>query len=67
MYKVSFDKGINFTFLDMKLRAGNYIIVVKNITAFESKYRLGLNIAGQIPEALTTPAKESGCSMPLAR
>jgi hypothetical protein len=44
---VSFDKGIDFTFLDMELRAGDYILVVKDITAFETKYGQGLNIAGQ--------------------
>jgi hypothetical protein len=49
---VSFDKGIDFTFLDMELRADDYILVVKDITAFETKYGQGLNIAGQYTGSL---------------
>ena len=44
---VSFNKGIDFTFFDTELRAGDYILVVKDITAFKTKYGQGLNIAGQ--------------------
>jgi len=49
---VSFDKGIDFTFFDTELLAGDYILVVKDITAFETKYGQGLNIAGQYTGSL---------------
>jgi hypothetical protein len=44
---VSFDQGIDFTFADMELSAGGYVIVVKDIAAFETRYGQGLNVAGQ--------------------
>jgi hypothetical protein len=49
---VSFDKGIDFTFPDIELPAGVYILVVKDIAAFEARYGQGLNIAGQYSGSL---------------
>ena len=44
---VHFAQGIEFTFGNITLPAGAYILVVKNIAAFESRYGPGFNIAGQ--------------------
>ena len=49
---VSFDKGIDFTFSDIELPADGYILVVKDIAAFENKYGQGLNTAGQYTGSL---------------
>jgi len=49
---VSFDRGIDFTFADMELSAGGYILIVKDLAAFESKYGQGLNVAGQYTGSL---------------
>jgi hypothetical protein len=42
-----FDQGISFTFPSMTLAAGARTLVVKNRAAFESRYGLGLPIAGE--------------------
>ncbi len=44
---VSFSEGIHFTFPNMSLAPGDYVLVVKNQPAFESRYGGGKNIAGQ--------------------
>src|SRR5262249_24989492 len=44
----AFDRGLTFTFSNyITLAAGDYVLVVKNRSAFESRYGLGLNIAGE--------------------
>ncbi|MBN2019971.1 MAG: lamin tail domain-containing protein [Sedimentisphaerales bacterium] len=43
---VKFDKGIDFTFGPNTLAAGQHILVVKNINAFQTKYGTGRYIAG---------------------
>lgn len=49
---VSFDKGIDFTFPDIELPAGGYILVVKDISDFEARYGQGFNIAGRYAGSL---------------
>jgi hypothetical protein len=44
---VSFDKGVHFTFADMELPPGGYVLVVKDTAVFQSKYGQGLNVAGE--------------------
>ncbi|MBN2181077.1 MAG: lamin tail domain-containing protein, partial [Sedimentisphaerales bacterium] len=44
---VKFTNGINFTFPSIELAAGEYIVVVQDKDAFETKYGSGINIAGQ--------------------
>ncbi len=39
--------GVTFTFPSMVLNAGQYTVVVGNQTAFESRYGMGISIAGQ--------------------
>ena len=43
---VRFTKGINFTFGDVNLAAGKYILVVKNQNAFEAEYGTARPVAG---------------------
>lgn len=52
LHLVSFDKGVDFTFFDTELHANDYVLVVKDITAFETKYGMDLNIAGQYTGSL---------------
>ena len=47
-----FDKGIDFTFGPNTLAAGQYILVVKDINAFQTKYGTGRYIAGQYSGSL---------------
>ena len=44
---VHFREGINFTFGNFYLNSEEYIVVVKDIDAFEAKYGSGINVAGQ--------------------
>jgi hypothetical protein len=44
---VKFTDGIHFTFPNMTLTAGDYVLVVENINAFVAKYGSGKNVAGQ--------------------
>ena len=39
--------GIDFTFPEMTLAAGDYVVVVNNIAAFESYYGTDINIGGE--------------------
>ena len=43
---VSFTNGIDFTFPDLNLAPGNYVIVVQDQDAFTAKYGIGFYIAG---------------------
>jgi hypothetical protein len=44
---VSFTNGIDFTFPDMELAPGDFVVVVENIDAFESRYGTSIPIAGE--------------------
>jgi hypothetical protein len=44
---VKFTEGIHFTFPNMTLTAGDYVLVVEDINAFVAKYGSGKNVAGQ--------------------
>jgi len=44
---VSFTNGINFTFPGIDLAPGEYIVVVQDRNAFETRYGSNINIAGQ--------------------
>jgi hypothetical protein len=43
---VRFTEGIDFTFPNIQLAAGQYVVVAGDQAAFESKYGTGINIAG---------------------
>ena len=47
LYLCEFTDGIRFTFPDMTLAAGQYVLVVENQAIFEARYGTGLNIAGE--------------------
>jgi hypothetical protein len=49
---VKFDKGINLTFGPNSLAAGQYVLVVKDISAFQAKYGTGRYVAGQYTGSL---------------
>ena len=44
---VKFTNGIDFTFPNMELAPGEYVVVVQDREAFETRYGTALNIAGQ--------------------
>jgi hypothetical protein len=44
---VSFTDGINFTFPNVELAAGQYTVVVRNRSVFEARHGRNINIAGQ--------------------
>jgi hypothetical protein len=44
---VSFTDGIDFTFEDFELSAGEYVVIVQDCDAFESRYGSVVNIAGE--------------------
>jgi len=47
LYLCEFTDGIQFTFPDLTLAAGQHVLVVENQTAFEARYGTGLTIAGE--------------------
>jgi len=47
LYLAEFTNGIDFTFPDITLAAGQYVLVVEDQAAFEAKYGTGYNIAGE--------------------
>ncbi|MFH1717995.1 MAG: lamin tail domain-containing protein, partial [Planctomycetota bacterium] len=49
---VSFTNGIDFTFPDVELAPGEYVLAVQDRTAFEGRYGSNLNIAGQYSGSL---------------
>jgi hypothetical protein len=49
---VKFDKGVNFTFGPNTLSLGQYILVVRDINAFNTKYGTGRPVAGQYTGSL---------------
>ena len=55
---VKFTDGIDFTFGDYLLNAGDYAVVVENRAAFEAKYGTGLNVAGEYRGSLSNGGEE---------
>lgn len=52
LINTAFTEGIHFTFPDMVLAPGGYLLLVKDATAFESLYGGGLPVAGEYAGAL---------------
>ena len=44
---VQFTNGIDFTFGDVDLAPGQYVLVVEDVNAFEARYGQGLPVAGR--------------------
>jgi hypothetical protein len=55
---VKFTDGIDFTFPDISLGAGQYAVVVRNQAAFEALYGTGITVAGQFTGALDNGGEE---------
>jgi hypothetical protein len=49
---VSFTNGIDFTFPDIDLAPGEYILIVEDVDAFTNKYGPDMNVAGQYTGSL---------------
>jgi hypothetical protein len=49
---VRFTNGIDFTFPSLELAAGQYVLVVKDVEAFATRYGTDLNIAGEYSGSL---------------
>jgi len=49
---VQFTNGIHFTFPPWELTAGEYVVVVRDLDAFEDQYGTDVNIAGQYTGSL---------------
>ena len=45
--RISFTNGIDFTFPNFELEAGEYVVIVRDQNAFESRYGSAVNIAGE--------------------
>jgi hypothetical protein len=56
--KVSFTKGIQYTFADTVLQPGQYLLLVQNKEIFENRYGTGLPIAGQFEGALNNAGEK---------
>jgi hypothetical protein len=62
---VYFSKGIEFTFPEMILEAGQYIVVVADETSFKAMYGQSINIAGEYSGNLSNSGEEIVLSIPL--
>jgi len=61
---VRLSDGIDFTFGQMLLDPGRYIVVVKNLTAFRSTYGTGVNVAGEYSGNLSNGGERIVLSIP---
>jgi hypothetical protein len=61
---VHFSKGIDFTFPEMVLEAGQYVVVAANLTAFQAAYGKNINVAGQYSGSLSNGGEEIVLSIP---
>ena len=62
---VRLSDGIDFTFGQMTLEPDQYVVVVKNLTAFQSTYGTGINIAGEYSGNLSNAGEKIVLSLPL--
>jgi hypothetical protein len=62
---VYFSKGIEFTFPEMILEAGQYVVVVADEASFKAMYGQNINIAGEYSGNLSNSGEEIVLSIPL--
>jgi hypothetical protein len=62
---VRLSDGVDFTFGQMLLEPGRYIVLVKNLTAFRSTYGTGINVAGEYSGNLSNGGERIILSLPL--
>jgi hypothetical protein len=61
---VRIEGGIDFTFGPMMLGPGEYVVVVENLAAFESRYGGLVNVAGQYDGRLSNGGEELDALLP---
>jgi hypothetical protein len=61
---VRLSDGIDFTFGQMLLEPGRFVVVVKNLTAFRSTYGTGVNVAGEYSGNLSNGGERIVLSLP---
>jgi hypothetical protein len=61
---VNFSKGIDFTFPEMVLEAGQYVVVVADLAYFQAAYGKNINVAGQYSGSLSNGGEEIVLSIP---
>jgi len=61
---VHFSKGIDFTFPEIVLEAGRYVVVAANLAAFQAAYGKSINVAGQYSGSLSNGGEEIVLSIP---
>ncbi|MBN1804303.1 MAG: lamin tail domain-containing protein [Sedimentisphaerales bacterium] len=62
---VYFSKGIEFTFPEMTLEAGQYVVVAADVTSFQAMYGQNINVAGEYSGNLSNNGEEIILSIPL--
>jgi len=62
---VRLNDGIDFTFGQMLLDPGQYVVVVRNLTAFRSTYGTNVNVAGEYSGNLSNGGERIVLSLPL--
>ncbi|MHC4323623.1 MAG: lamin tail domain-containing protein, partial [Planctomycetota bacterium] len=62
---VRLSDGIDFTFDQILLEPGQYVVVVRNLTAFRSTYGTNVNIAGEYSGNLSNAGERIVLSLPL--
>jgi hypothetical protein len=61
---VYFSKGIEFTFPDMLLEAGQFVVVAANLASFQAMYGKNINIAGEYSGSLSNGGEEIVLNIP---
>ena len=61
---VRLSEGIDFTFPDMKLEAGRHIVVVSDVTAFQSLYGTDIDVAGEYSGNLSNRGEKVVLQLP---
>jgi hypothetical protein len=61
---VHFSKGIDFTFPEIVLEAGQYVVVAADLAAFQAAYGKNINIAGEYSGSLSNGGEEVVLSIP---
>ena len=62
---VYFSKGIDFTFPDIVLESGQYVVVAADLAGFQAAYGNTINVAGQYSGSLNNGGEEIVLSIPL--
>ena len=61
---VRLSEGIDFTFPQMSLEPGQYVVVVSNLAAFRSTYGTGANVAGEYSGSLSNGGENIVLKLP---